>query len=184
MNMRMFGVFRAVKAVSTAVFALACICWASAGSGSAPSHPTLIRASAPLGPTPTPTPDCSAVWTMVPSPNPSYPTSSYNRLFGMTAISANDVWAVGSYGYGERGAALAIHWDGNKWLQFPSPSPGNLNNILIGVGALSSDDVWAVGYQDIGIPGTFTLIEHWDGNQWSVVPSPNILFRFNWLNSV
>ncbi|MFL5734722.1 MAG: S-layer homology domain-containing protein [Chloroflexia bacterium] len=102
----------------------------------------------------------------------------------MTAISANDVWAVGSYGYGERGAALAIHWDGNKWLQFPSPSPGNLNNILIGVGALSSDDVWAVGYQDIGIPGTFTLIEHWDGNQWSVVPSPNILFRFNWLNSV
>src|SRR5207249_7511912 len=31
--------------------------------------------------------------------------------------------------------------------------------------AISPTDIWAVG--------NFALIEHWDGNQWSIVPSPN-----------
>jgi len=40
------------------------------------------------------------------------------------------------------------------------------------VSAASSADVWAVGYasQDATIR---TLIEHWDGSGWAIVPSPN-----------
>jgi len=34
--------------------------------------------------------------------------------------------------------------------------------------ALAADDVWTVGSHD----GT-TLVEHWDGSSWTVVPSPN-----------
>lgn len=39
-------------------------------------------------------PDCGPDWTVVPSPNVG---TSYNSLHGVTAVSANDVWAVGSY---------------------------------------------------------------------------------------
>ena len=34
------------------------------------------------------------------------------------------------------------------------------------------DNVWAVGYYDTE-NGHRTLIEHWDGTSWSIVPSPN-----------
>jgi hypothetical protein len=38
--------------------------------------------------------------------------------------------------------------------------------------AISADDVWAVGWTG-GNSGPITLIEHWNGSTWSVVPSPN-----------
>jgi hypothetical protein len=44
------------------------------------------------------------------------------------------------------------------------------DDLLIGVDALSASDAWAVGSR--GAPHrTHTLIEHWDGTAWSVVPS-------------
>ena len=38
--------------------------------------------------------------------------------------------------------------------------------------AIAANDVWVAGYY---FPGSYaqTLIEHWDGTSWSVVPSPN-----------
>jgi hypothetical protein len=42
------------------------------------------------------------------------------------------------------------------------------------VAATSGKDVWAVGTPIVG--GAFkTLIEHWDGAHWKIVPSPNPL---------
>ena len=40
--------------------------------------------------------------------------------------------------------------------------------------AVAPDNVWAVGYYagDQSAPKS-TLIEHWDGTQWTIVPSPN-----------
>jgi hypothetical protein len=39
---------------------------------------------------------------------------------------------------------------------------------------VSSDDVWAVGYYFYSAGLVYqTLIEHWDGAAWSIVPSPN-----------
>src|SRR5205823_5991731 len=40
-------------------------------------------------------------------------------------------------------------------------------------------DVWAVGEQ-----GVQTLTEHWDGTQWSIVPSPNVGDGENFLAGV
>ena len=52
------------------------------------------------------------------------------------------------------------------------PQPGSMRNILFAASAVSTSDVWAVGDQQ-GSDGTFgTLVEHWDGHTWSVVPTP------------
>ena len=44
---------------------------------------------------------------------------------------------------------------------------------LNGVASVSASDVWAVGkYVTSSFHAKKTLIEHWNGKQWSVVPSP------------
>src|SRR5205085_2469989 len=59
------------------------------------------------------------------------------------------------------------------WRTVSSPNPGT-DDSLYAVSALSSSDVWAVGNNYDGGPVLVrTLIMHWDGTQWSVVPSPN-----------
>src|SRR5207253_3129447 len=46
------------------------------------------------------------------------------------------------------------------------------NGTLAGVEAIAPKDIWAVGYYTS--TSTYqTLVEHWDGTAWSVVPSPN-----------
>src|SRR5213078_4321877 len=90
-------------------------------------------------------------------------------MFGVEAVSSDDVWAVGYKG-GEGGFdfdPLIEHWDGTAWSVIPDdpPPPGGAN-ILHGVSATASDDVWAVGVRANGHP---PLIEHWDGTAWTLV---------------
>ncbi len=59
------------------------------------------------------------------------------------------------------------------------PSFGKEGSELRGVGAVSASDLWAVG-DYVGN----TLIEHWDGTSWSVVPSPNPGTVNNYLSGV
>jgi len=73
---------------------------------------------------------------------------------------------------------LVEHYDGTKWRVVPSPNPlpkAFLNqNVLNSVRAVSSNDVTAVGLlRDSGQQRELTLIEHWNGKKWSVIPSPN-----------
>jgi hypothetical protein len=103
-------------------------------------------------------------WSMVDSPDPGL---SDNHLYGVAAVSANDVWAVGRSGL----HALRVHWDGAKWTYGISESStiGQLN----AVAAVSENDVWAVGQLGTHPQPLETLIEHWNGSAWNVVPSPN-----------
>ena len=96
-----------------------------------------------------------------------------NYLYSVSAVSSNDIWAVGYYisGLSANYQTLTEHWDGIQWTIVPSPDVGNDTNELFGVSTVSTNDVWAVGYWVNG--GQRTLTEHWDGTQWSVVPSPN-----------
>src|SRR5205823_1270424 len=49
----------------------------------------------------------------------------------------------------------------------------------------SANNVWAVGYAWGGSgASTATLTEHWNGTQWSVVPSPNVTTIDNYLHGV
>jgi hypothetical protein len=92
----------------------------------------------------------------------------------VSAVSANDVWAVGSY-LSERRRGnfpLTEHWDGTAWSIVPAPSPGP-EYVFSSVTALAPDDVWAVGLSVNGLVGG-PLAEHCDGSAWSIVDSANL----------
>ncbi|MFL5734773.1 MAG: hypothetical protein ACJ78Q_16575, partial [Chloroflexia bacterium] len=58
-----------------------------------------------------------------------------------------------------------------------SPNPDPAEDELYSVSAVSSTDVWAVGYYNTTVSSlrySQTLVEHWNGVQWSVVPSQNV----------
>src|SRR6266542_1582697 len=105
---------------------------------------------------------------------PSIPTPA--GINDLTAVSGSNVWAVGWQaitGGSVPVRTLAEHWDGAAWKIVPTVDPaGARSNSLVSVSARSANDIWAVGYSLIGFSHQ-TLIEHWDGTTWSVVPSPN-----------
>jgi hypothetical protein len=89
------------------------------------------------------------------------------ELNAISAVSANNIWAVGSYfdsTYNEY--ALIEHWNGSQWSVVPSPTSASGSDDLVDVKAISNNDVWAVGSSGIG---STTLIEHWNGSTWSIV---------------
>jgi hypothetical protein len=69
------------------------------------------------------------------------------------------------------------------WSLMTSPSVGQEGR-LIGVAARSSTDAWAVGQYQGTDSLQRTLIEHWDGSQWTVTPSPSPSVRANELVAV
>ncbi len=106
-------------------------------------------------------------WSIVPSPNAG---SFSNSLYGITALSPNDVWAVGTAST----ATLTEHWNGTQWTVVKSPTIGTAYTVLYSVTAVSTNDVWAVGYTGSYPNYNYTaLIEHWNGQQWKLVKSPN-----------
>ena len=105
-------------------------------------------------------------WTIVPSPSPD---SQLNELRSVTALSADNVWAIGYRGGTQNETpleTLILHWDGTRWRQLPSPNVPVGANQLSGITAISANDIWAVGSA-----GGAPLTIHWDGNAWSVVPT-------------
>ena len=113
-------------------------------------------------------------WTEVPGGAAPHPSA----LFGISTVSANDIWAVGSWGQ-NGGRGLIEHWDGTNW-SVATVLP--FGTILLAVAARSSSDVWAVGSIS-GVGQIQTFVEHWNGQQWVVVPSPNV-GTYNWLYAV
>ena len=116
-----------------------------------------------------------ASWSIVTTPNPS---GAFGELASVGAIGSSDVWAVGNSRIaGAQSRTLTEHWDGKTWTIVASPSNGRLNNFLAGVSVLAANDVWAVGtFVKQLIPqgsANRTLTEHWNGQRWSIVASPN-----------
>jgi hypothetical protein len=103
-------------------------------------------------------------WAIVTSPDAG-------PLSGVTCVSASDCWAVGY----DVGQSLIEHWDGTSWAIVTSPTDlGQTDENLLGVTCTSASDCWAVGYYFSSIIGSEqTLIEHWNGIAWAIVPSPN-----------
>ena len=113
-------------------------------------------------------------WSITPTADFS---SSQQIISGVAAPAANDAWMVGSFASATVGSflqPLAIHWNGKTWSMVAVPNPSPFTNRLFGVAAISTSDVWAVGQANTpdGL-NLHTLIEHWNGAQWSIVPSPN-----------
>jgi hypothetical protein len=68
---------------------------------------------------------------------------------------------------------LVERWDGTSWQIVTSPNYQNANHYLYGIGAIARHDVWAVGRYEPQGGGSRTLVLHWNGTSWSIVPSPN-----------
>jgi hypothetical protein len=112
-------------------------------------------------------------WSVVDSPTPG--TGAY--LYGIAAVSPADIWAVQIYiDSASLIRTLTEHWNGTTWSVVESPNGASNENHLVDIDAVSADDVWAVGdYRDYssGTDRTLSLVQHWDGEKWSTVPSPN-----------
>ena len=92
----------------------------------------------------------------------------------MTTVSASDVWAVGtSTNNSNNQRTLTMHWDCTQWSVVPSPNVGSQTNSLDEVAAVSANDIWTVGSYNNNNKVSQTLIQHWDGSKWRIVPSPN-----------
>jgi hypothetical protein len=121
-------------------------------------------------------------WSVVDVPQPG---SQRDLLYGASASSTSDVWAVG-HQVGANGLfeTLAEHFDGSTWTVVPTPNPGSAGNYLFGVTAMGPDDAWAVG-QQLGQSGPDqALIEHWNGERWSVTPTPGHGSASAFLNAI
>src|SRR5437667_10982808 len=72
-------------------------------------------------------------------------------------------------------AVLCVHSaSADSWQIIASPNGSRQVNELHGVTALAENDVWAVGVSyNTELTLGSTLIEHWNGSRWSLVPTPN-----------
>ncbi len=114
-------------------------------------------------------------WRVMPAP------LSGGIVHAVVARTPQDAWAVGTRKRGPGFGTLIEHWNGKKWTIVASPSPPvargqGRDAILEAVTAISPTDVWAAGNSIIAVPAkaSRTLIEHWDGRRWTIVPSPNV----------
>jgi len=117
--------------------------------------------------------NCASGWQQVPSPSIG---SLDNNLASVSAASPSDAWAVGDYYTAANPNVLvnmAEHWDGSTWSEYPLPNVGVNQNTLLGVSELPSGSAWAAGYDLDANWVDQTLIEHWDGSTWTVIPSPS-----------
>jgi hypothetical protein len=117
-----------------------------------------------------------SAWSVVSSPDVS--TVGGNGLQAVTCLSDTDCWATGHQAPPQ--ATLIEHYNGTAWSVVMSPPPTNGQGLnLDGVTCASASDCWAVGALGTFCPITNpnnpciqTLIEHYDGTQWSLVSSP------------
>lgn len=116
-----------------------------------------------------------SVWSVKATPH----SGGATNLDGVSCVSSIFCAAVGSKG--EVGTLVEI-WNGSSWSVSPSPSPGGDPDELFGVSCVSSSFCAAVGWYYDESTGVYrTLIEVWNGLQWSIASSPspsiqNVLF--------
>ncbi|MFZ0665127.1 MAG: hypothetical protein WAM97_05185 [Acidimicrobiales bacterium] len=110
-------------------------------------------------------------WTTAPGPVAS---QSSNVLDGVSCTSASSCMAVGYYLVGSVDQTLAETFNGSSWSILTTPDKGTGNNALNGVSCSEVNLCVAVGYRDTKTNGgSKTLVEVWNGTDWSIQPSRN-----------
>jgi hypothetical protein len=109
---------------------------------------------------------------------PDLPGAGGSRLTGVTMTSATYGWAAGFATMPDgHTRTLTAFWNGVRWRLIPSPNPG-YDPALLGVTASGINNIWAVG-DTYPTPCEYncapyqTLVLHWNGVRWTVVPSPS-----------
>jgi hypothetical protein len=111
-------------------------------------------------------------WNFASFPDPNFSPSAGQAI---SASSASDVWVVGSTFNTTTFASIpeAEHFNGTTWNTVALAQPGGSAK-LAAVVTISPANAWAAGEVTSATSpvGGGTLIEHWNGSSWSVVPSP------------
>jgi hypothetical protein len=92
-------------------------------------------------------------------------------LFGVSADSATDAWAPGSYVLpGGPGGPMILHWNGNAWGLVKTPTIGSAPFTAGTMSAVSPTDVWAAG--SYSPTSGDQAIMRWNGTTWTQVKIP------------
>ena len=101
-------------------------------------------------------------------------STSNNSLHAGSALSPDNIWAVGAGGDGDPlvcDLSQIHHWNGQTWTHVPSQPPdGCAWHSLYAVEAVAPDDVWAGGETFDGDYHGLSL--HWRGSTWVEEPTP------------
>jgi hypothetical protein len=119
-------------------------------------------------------------WSPVTLPLPAHANSN-TTLNAISAHGPGDVWIVGTFLDSANGQneTFSEHFNGTAWkvVKMPPVKSSNINAFFQfnGINANSPSDVWAVGDRGvIDVPDSQkTLIEHFNGTAWRIVPSPS-----------
>jgi hypothetical protein len=122
-------------------------------------------------------------WTIVPSLTKN---GGVVYLDGIAASSSNDLMAVGSYSH-PNNHVFAEHWNGSSWTD-ASPSKSFYNSRFFGVTSDGAASYWASGFEGSHGGPPQTLVERWNGSQFTRVATPNDEPKgspfTNWLTSI
>lgn len=103
---------------------------------------------------------------------PEGKTDEHRWIGGITALAADDIWAVG--GATSKGAdrPYAAHWDGRKWTDVATPDIAD--GRLRAVGRTGDGALWAVGGK-----GAVSVALRWDGDRrrWEQAADPGVVVR-------
>jgi hypothetical protein len=137
-----------------------------------PSRPSFLLLVAGLALAAVPAaavPLCGA-WQLVPTPNVG---NSVTRLTAVTALSADDAWAVGLWRSTPAGGGpLVLHWNGVDWTDVEPPETGQFGSepSLTGIDAAPNGDVWIGGHVRTGYPtDQMPLVMRWRNGTWDSV---------------
>jgi hypothetical protein len=103
-------------------------------------------------------------WTKVNAPQ----ASGGSLLTGVSCPTSTACFAVGRT---VNGKTLAMAWHNNGWKIMKTANKSGVRNKLTSIACVSATNCWAVGRYDAELLGT--LIEHWNGTAWTIVPSPS-----------
>lgn len=94
------------------------------------------------------------------------------QVFAVTALSPDDAWAVGRFAGKTEDGVLTEHWDGTQWSLVTNPDENMPDGLLESISAASPSDVWAVGSRKDTSGRLHPVIEHWNGNTWTLTQAP------------
>jgi hypothetical protein len=83
-------------------------------------------------------------------------------LYGIWGSSETDIYIVGGNVDGTQPCTAFFRWNGVEWTSVTQPAEAN-NRTLFKIYGSAADDIWVCGQAG--------LIEHFDGDAWSVVAS-------------
>lgn len=122
-------------------------------------------------------------WSTLPMPEPATAgAGDTNQLYGLACSSASNCFAVGAFGNSAATATIfnqILHWNGTTWSAIDAPQPDGASagatQQLASATCASATDCWAVGNltNPADSPGDLNQALHWDGAQWSLVPTPD-----------